>query len=216
MKRCLFLVLAVMLLPGLLFAAGKKEVPLGSEENPIVWSFVPSGEMERVVRRSTGRRGSSHRQNRVSISGPTSPPSTRASSKRSPAIRRKHTWRPWRPSPMSWRPTGESRKPRWSRCETAARPTTARSSRQSSTRINSIADLKGQDVRTARPAFHQRLDHSDDHPACERNRPRDGSKQDRRCRKPRRGGHRGHERRCRCRCHVRGCANQMSRNSTPR
>ena len=31
--------------------AGKesKEPPLGSEENPIIWSFVPSGEMERVA-----------------------------------------------------------------------------------------------------------------------------------------------------------------------
>ncbi|WP_319559997.1 phosphate/phosphite/phosphonate ABC transporter substrate-binding protein [Marispirochaeta sp.] len=31
-----------------IFAGGSKEAPLGSEENPIVWSFVPSGEMERV------------------------------------------------------------------------------------------------------------------------------------------------------------------------
>lgn len=31
------------------FAGGAKEVPLGTEENPIVWSFVPSGEMERVT-----------------------------------------------------------------------------------------------------------------------------------------------------------------------
>lgn len=27
----------------------KKDIPLGSEENPIIWSFVPSGEMERVA-----------------------------------------------------------------------------------------------------------------------------------------------------------------------
>ncbi len=27
----------------------KKKVPLGSEENPIIWAFVPSGEMERVA-----------------------------------------------------------------------------------------------------------------------------------------------------------------------
>ncbi len=27
----------------------EKEMPLGSEENPIIWSFVPSGEMERVA-----------------------------------------------------------------------------------------------------------------------------------------------------------------------
>ena len=29
-------------------AGSKEEIPLGSEENPIIWSFVPSGEMERV------------------------------------------------------------------------------------------------------------------------------------------------------------------------
>ncbi len=32
-----------------LFATGQKEKALGSEDNPIVWSFVPSGEMERVA-----------------------------------------------------------------------------------------------------------------------------------------------------------------------
>ena len=31
------------------FAGSKEEIPLGSEENPIIWSFVPSGEMERVA-----------------------------------------------------------------------------------------------------------------------------------------------------------------------
>ncbi len=31
------------------FATGQKEAALGSEDNPIVWSFVPSGEMERVA-----------------------------------------------------------------------------------------------------------------------------------------------------------------------
>jgi phosphonate transport system substrate-binding protein len=30
------------------FTGCKKEEPLGSEENPIIWSFVPSGEMQRV------------------------------------------------------------------------------------------------------------------------------------------------------------------------
>jgi phosphonate transport system substrate-binding protein len=42
------LVLGVVL-SGMLFAGGAKEVPLGTEENPIVWAFVPSGEMERVT-----------------------------------------------------------------------------------------------------------------------------------------------------------------------
>jgi phosphonate transport system substrate-binding protein len=48
--KFLFLVLALTVLTaGLLMAGGAKEVPLGSEENPIIWSFVPSGEMERVA-----------------------------------------------------------------------------------------------------------------------------------------------------------------------
>jgi len=34
---------------GLLTACGAGEPELGSEENPIVWAFVPSGEMERVT-----------------------------------------------------------------------------------------------------------------------------------------------------------------------
>jgi len=42
------LVLGVAL-TGMLFAAGAKEAELGTEENPIVWAFVPSGEMERVT-----------------------------------------------------------------------------------------------------------------------------------------------------------------------
>lgn len=34
---------------GFVFASGKQEAALGTEENPIVWSFVPSGEMQRVA-----------------------------------------------------------------------------------------------------------------------------------------------------------------------
>jgi phosphonate transport system substrate-binding protein len=41
------LVLVLALIATAAFANGKVE-PLGTEENPIVWSFVPSGEMERV------------------------------------------------------------------------------------------------------------------------------------------------------------------------
>ncbi len=48
--KILFLALVfALLVTTMMFAGGKKEAPLGSEENPIVWSFVPSGEMERVA-----------------------------------------------------------------------------------------------------------------------------------------------------------------------
>jgi phosphonate transport system substrate-binding protein len=49
-KRALTLVLiAGVLAAGLLTSCAPKEPELGSEENPIIWSFVPSGEMERVA-----------------------------------------------------------------------------------------------------------------------------------------------------------------------
>ena len=49
-KRVLTLVLIVGLLAtGLLTSCAPKEPELGSEENPIIWAFVPSGEMERVA-----------------------------------------------------------------------------------------------------------------------------------------------------------------------
>ena len=49
-KRVLTLVLiAGVLATGMLAGCAPKEPELGSEENPIVWSFVPSGEMERVT-----------------------------------------------------------------------------------------------------------------------------------------------------------------------
>jgi phosphonate transport system substrate-binding protein len=49
-KRMLPFALILLLAGGLAVvgAVGQKENPLGSEENPIVWAFVPSGEMERV------------------------------------------------------------------------------------------------------------------------------------------------------------------------
>jgi phosphonate transport system substrate-binding protein len=52
MLRRLTLVLLVLLLAAgmILYLAGcKRKAALGSEENPIVWAFVPSGEMERVA-----------------------------------------------------------------------------------------------------------------------------------------------------------------------
>ncbi|MBA7476707.1 MAG: phosphate/phosphite/phosphonate ABC transporter substrate-binding protein [Spirochaeta sp.] len=50
MKRVLLLSMVALLLITGLFISCKKKVPeLGTEENPIVWAFVPSGEMERVA-----------------------------------------------------------------------------------------------------------------------------------------------------------------------
>ena len=49
LKKALIFLVIFTAAAALLFAGGKKEVPLGSEENPIIWSFVPSGEMERVA-----------------------------------------------------------------------------------------------------------------------------------------------------------------------
>lgn len=49
MKKIVSLSVLMMLIASVfVFAGGQPEIPLGSEENPIVWSFVPSGEMERV------------------------------------------------------------------------------------------------------------------------------------------------------------------------
>jgi phosphonate transport system substrate-binding protein len=49
LKRIVLISVAFLLAGALIVsAAGKKEIPLGSEENPIIWAFVPSGEMERV------------------------------------------------------------------------------------------------------------------------------------------------------------------------
>ena len=44
----LFLV-GMIILAGVISVSCKKEAELGTEENPIIWSFVPSGEMERVA-----------------------------------------------------------------------------------------------------------------------------------------------------------------------
>ena len=50
MSRKIFAVLVIFLcLTGALCAKGVQETVLGTEENPIIWSFVPSGEMERVA-----------------------------------------------------------------------------------------------------------------------------------------------------------------------
>ena len=49
MKKIALLFLLALLVPTLMFVGCKKEAELGSEENPVIWSFVPSGEMERVA-----------------------------------------------------------------------------------------------------------------------------------------------------------------------
>ncbi|MBS1249719.1 MAG: Phosphate-import protein PhnD [Chloroflexi bacterium] len=47
--RLSYLVLAIVAISALLLGACAKEPDLGTEENPIVWAVVPSGETERVV-----------------------------------------------------------------------------------------------------------------------------------------------------------------------
>ncbi len=48
-KKALFVCAVFLIAAPLVFIGAQKEQPLGSEENPIIWSFVPSGEMERVA-----------------------------------------------------------------------------------------------------------------------------------------------------------------------
>jgi phosphonate transport system substrate-binding protein len=69
MRRLTIVILILVIVPFMVFAGGEQEAetsaeqqeteeeqvekskgpPLGSEENPLVWAFVPSGEMERVA-----------------------------------------------------------------------------------------------------------------------------------------------------------------------
>ncbi len=50
MRKRILLTLVIMFCAAVLFAGGNSEkAMLGSEDNPIIWSFVPSGEMERVA-----------------------------------------------------------------------------------------------------------------------------------------------------------------------
>jgi phosphonate transport system substrate-binding protein len=53
MNRLAVLVLMVLLVTTAVFAKGTR-APLGSEENPIIWSFVPSGEMQDVTAGAQG------------------------------------------------------------------------------------------------------------------------------------------------------------------
>jgi phosphonate transport system substrate-binding protein len=49
MKRTIAVFAVILLSAVFCFASGEKTAELGTEENPIIWSFVPSGEMERVA-----------------------------------------------------------------------------------------------------------------------------------------------------------------------
>jgi phosphonate transport system substrate-binding protein len=54
MKKSLWLVLLILFSVLALLLTSCGEAELGSEENPLIWSFVPSGEMEEVVAGAEG------------------------------------------------------------------------------------------------------------------------------------------------------------------
>lgn len=55
LKRSIVALLVLLAAGTLLFVSGCKEkAPLGTEENPIIWSFVPSGEMQEVTSGAQG------------------------------------------------------------------------------------------------------------------------------------------------------------------
>ncbi len=49
MKKLLLFVLVCAVASGTLFATGVGEAELGTEENPIIWSFVPSGDTQEIA-----------------------------------------------------------------------------------------------------------------------------------------------------------------------
>jgi len=50
MRKAIALAIVLMVVTGALFATGVvEEEPLGSEQNPVVWSFVPSGDTTEIV-----------------------------------------------------------------------------------------------------------------------------------------------------------------------
>ena len=49
MKKSLILTIAVLLIIGIAISSCQQEAPLGTEENPIIWAVVPSGETEEIV-----------------------------------------------------------------------------------------------------------------------------------------------------------------------
>lgn len=48
MKKIMSVVVLVMFLAPIVFAGGQQEAELGTEENPIVWAFVPSGDTQDI------------------------------------------------------------------------------------------------------------------------------------------------------------------------
>lgn len=49
MKKAIFGIIAFLVVVSGAFATGVSEQPLGTEENPLVWSFVPSGDTTEIV-----------------------------------------------------------------------------------------------------------------------------------------------------------------------
>ena len=184
--------LLVTLVP--LFATGQSEVPpLGSEKNPIIWSFVPSGEMQRVAagaRRwrtcctprpactSNQRRHRVRRRHRGAVGQPAQGAHVLARHLRLHHGRRPQGRAAGRPGLGAQRPAllqrADHRRGRQGHQE-ARRP-------------------EGQDLRPRRPAVHQRLDHPDAHHRGRRHRPGTGL-EGRGRGQPRRGGGRRVQRR---------------------
>lgn len=49
MKKSLVLIVTLLLVAAMALVSCQKEAPLGTEENPIIWAVVPSGETEEIV-----------------------------------------------------------------------------------------------------------------------------------------------------------------------
>ena len=48
MKKIAYVVIALMVIASFTLTGCKKEAALGTEENPIIWALVPSGETDTV------------------------------------------------------------------------------------------------------------------------------------------------------------------------
>ena len=49
MKKIAYVVIALMVIASFTLAGCQKEAALGTEENPIIWALVPSGETDTVL-----------------------------------------------------------------------------------------------------------------------------------------------------------------------